>query len=318
MPERGADGPNILIVEREAALYARTIGAAFPGLSIRQAATVEQARPFCRDADILIALAPPDFQALLKLTPAVKWIQALTTGTDAVTASPDFRPGTIVTSGRGSHAPQMSELAFLHMLSLARDFPRLLDNARARRWDRWPQPLLWGKTAVLVGVGSISEELARRCVAFGMRVLGVSDGRTSIEGFERVFPRRSLGEAAALADFLIVLTPLTPETKGLIGRDVLARIKPGGLLLNLARGPVVDEPALIEALVSGRLAGAGLDVFTVEPLPAESPLWTLPNVLVTPHIGGLSDSYAEQVAPVILHNMRAYLSGDLAGMRNRV
>ena len=203
-------------------------------------------------------------------------------------------------------------------MSLARDFPRIVGNAQARRWERWPQRLLWGKTAVLVGVGSISEELARRCVAFGMRVLGVSDGRRSVDGFERIFPRRSLGDAAALADFLIVLTPLTPETQGLISRDVLARIKPGGLLLNLARGPVVDEAGLIDALVSGRLAGAGLDVFTIEPLPVDSPLWTLPNVLVTPHIGGMSDSYAEQVAPVILHNMRAYLSGDLDDMRNRV
>jgi D-2-hydroxyacid dehydrogenase (NADP+) len=131
-----------------------------------------------------------------------------------------------------------------------------------------------------------------------------------------MMPRTRLAEAAALADFLIVLVPLSAETRHLIDARVLAAMKPTAVLINLARGPLIDEPALIARLQAGLLGGAALDVFETEPLPPNSPLWDMPNVIVTPRIGGMSDVYAEQVLPLIVHNLRAFAEGRLDAMKN--
>jgi len=250
--------------------------------------------------------------------PRLRWVQALTTGVDHLLGLPSLRPEMLVTNARGIHGPQMSEMAFLHMISLLRDFPGMLANQRARRWERWPQRLLLGKTAVLLGIGAISEELALRCKAFAMRVVGVSDARTEAPGFDAVLPRARLREAAAEADALVVMVPLTDGTRRMVDRGVLEAMKPSAILINLARGPVVDEVALVEALRAGRIAGAGLDVFEVEPLPPESPLWDMPNVIVTPRVGGMSDVYAQQALPLLEENIRAFLSGDATRLRNLV
>ena len=212
----------------------------------------------------------------------------------------------------------MSEMALLHMMALWRDLPAMLANQRAHRWERWPQKLLLGKTVVLLGVGAISEELARRCQAFGMRVVGVSDARRAAPGFDAVLPRERLHEAAAMADALVVLVPLTPATRGMVDAAVLAAMRPEAILVNLARGPVVDEVALVSALREGRIAGAGLDVFDVEPLPAASRLRDMPNVIITPRVGGMSDTYARQALPLVEENLRAFLAGELDRLRNRV
>src|SRR5689334_17366622 len=168
---------------------------------------------------VLIGLAQTITQDLVAATPNLQWIQALTTGIDPL---PRLRlpERLIVTSARGLHGPQMSEMAFAHMLSLARGLPRMSENQGCGRWERWPQRLLLGKTAVLVGVGSISEELAVRCKAFGMQVIGVSDARDKGRGFDAILPRRQLVAIAADADFLIVLAASTPETYRLISAPV--------------------------------------------------------------------------------------------------
>jgi phosphoglycerate dehydrogenase-like enzyme len=212
----------------------------------------------------------------------------------------------------------MSELAFLYMISLSRNFPRVQRNQQKHAWERWPQKLLFGKTAVIAGIGPIAEELAARCVAFGMHVVGVSDARASAPNFEKMFPRAQLREAAGLADFLIVLVPLSAQTRHLIDDGVLTAMKPEGVLINLARGPLVDEQALVRALRDGRIGGAGLDVFEAEPLPDDSPLWDMPNVIITPRIGGMSDVYGDQVLPLVVHNLHCFAQGRLNEMKNIV
>lgn len=212
----------------------------------------------------------------------------------------------------------MSELAFLSMIALSREFPRMQKNQQKHAWERWPQKLIWGKTAVLVGIGPIAEELALRCAAFGLRVIGVSDARKQAPHFETMMSRSRLKEAAALADFLIVLVPLSAQTQHMIDDGVLAAMKPTGILINLARGPVVDEQALTRSLLDGRIGGAALNVFETEPLPADSPLWDMPNVIITPRIGGMSDVYAQQVLPLVVHNLRCFLDGRPAEMKNIV
>jgi phosphoglycerate dehydrogenase-like enzyme len=212
----------------------------------------------------------------------------------------------------------MSELAFMSMIGLSREFPRMLRNQEKHVWERWPQKLLWGKTAVLVGIGPIAEELAARCAAFGIHVIGISDARTEAPHFEKLLPRARLLEAAAEADFVVVLVPLSSQTHHIINAGVLRAMKKTGILINLARGPVVDEAALVKALQDGGIGGAALDVFEVEPLPSHSPLWDMPNVIVTPRIGGMSDIYSEQVLPLVIHNLRCFLDGRLADMKNIV
>ncbi len=307
---------EVVIMEHEARMYTGALAPAFPDVVFHAALTEAESLPACANADVIIGLGPyitPRMAAGTRL----RWIQALTTGTDTVEALP-LAPGVIITSGRGIHGPQMAELAFLTMMSLSRDFPAMLANQRAKKWERWPQRLLLGKTAVLVGVGVISEKIASRCKAFGMHVIGVSSARESAPGFDEIMPRARLREAAARAHFLLVLVPLTPETTGMIDAGVLAAMRPDGVLVNMARGPVIDEPALIEALREKRIGGAALDVFQTEPLPPESPLWHLPNVIVTPHVGGMADVYAQQILPLLHHNLTAFIAGQMADMRNVV
>jgi D-2-hydroxyacid dehydrogenase (NADP+) len=221
----------------------------------------------------------------------------------------------VIAAARGFHGPQMSELAFLFMLAFARDFPAVLDNQKQKRWDRREQRLLSAKTAVLVGVGAIAEELARRCQVFGMKVVGVSGGRTTVPAFDAIYPRAQIAQAAALADFLIILAPYTRANHHLVNGAVIDAMRPKAVVINIARGGVLDEEALRRALVEGRIAGAGLDVFQTEPLPPTSPLWDTPNVLITSHVGGVAEDYAEQVMPLLVDNLCAFMAGRVEAMK---
>jgi D-2-hydroxyacid dehydrogenase (NADP+) len=256
--------------------------------------------------------------ALVAAAPKLRWIQSLTTGTDAILKLQALRPEVIVTSTRGMHGPQMSELVFLQMLALTRDVPRLLRNQAAAVWERWPQPLLWGKTAVIVGVGAIAEALAPRCQAFGMTVIGVSASPRLPAGFDAMCERKDLMQAAAVADYLILIVPLAAATENLVDAQVIGAMQPGAFVINVARGGVLDEAALLQALRDKRIAGAALDVFREQPLPPEHPLWREPGVLITPLIGGMSNIYLDQAWPIVRDNLRAYLDGRIGAMRNRV
>jgi len=167
-------------------------------------------------------------------------------------------------------------------------------------------------------VGAIAESLAPRCKAFGMRVYGVSNTPRVPEGFDAVYPRREIAQAAALADFLVLLVPYSPETEKLIDASVIAALKPTAFLINVARGGVLDEQALLAALRANRIAGAGLDVFRRQPLPADDPLWTTDRVLITPLLGGMSDIYLEQAYPIVRTNLQHFLTGRLDAMLNVV
>ncbi len=312
--------PTTLIYEpdapADARLYLEGLARAFPGLPLLSAADPAEALRLAPGASVLIAKAQHASRALVAAMPGLRWIQALTTGVDPLlelTLGPDV----VVTSARGIHGPQMAELTLLLMLSLVRGFPRMLANQRERRWERWGQRLLAGRTVVIVGVGAIGEALAARCRPFGLRTVGITSRREAA-GFDELHPRAALLEQAARADFLVLLVPYSAETHHLVDAAVLAALKPTAYLVNVARGRVVDEAALIAALEARRIAGAGLDVFAEEPLPRASALWSLDNVIVTPHVGGLSDVYAEQVLPVLVQNLGAYLAGRPEAMLNRV
>jgi phosphoglycerate dehydrogenase-like enzyme len=306
---------EVLIKGRDAAFFTERLAPEFSGVRFHAARDPAAALAKCADADILIIRTDEIFAELIERMPKLALIQALTTGTDHIQALPNLGKHVLLAAARGFHGPQMSELAFIFLLHFTRDFRDLFATQATHRWNRVEQSLLVGRTAVIVGVGSIAEDLAHKCKVFGMRTVGVSDGRKQAPNFDAILPRARLTEAAAQADFLIVLVPQTRETTNLIGTAVFDAMKPTGVLINIARGGVVDEPALIEALRAGKIHGAGLDVFATEPLPKDSPLWDMPNVFITSHIGGMADTYGEQVMPLLIDNLRAFMAGKPDRMR---
>jgi phosphoglycerate dehydrogenase-like enzyme len=216
------------------------------------------------------------------------------------------------------HGPPMAEAALSAMLALSRGLPRLVLNQQNRRWERWPARLLEGKTVGILGVGAIAEVLAPRCRMMGMRVVGITSSPRDIAGFDRMVPRDDLTEAVRELDYFVLLTPYSKETHHIVDARALAAMKNDAYLINLARGGVVDEDALLQVLRFGGIAGAALDVFSQEPLPEDHPFWTLPNVLITPHVSGFNDGYARQAIPVVLENIRRFLAGHTANMLNLV
>jgi D-2-hydroxyacid dehydrogenase (NADP+) len=304
--------------DADADLFKSKVLADFPRLDLLATNDREFARRQVENADALIGHAFQFDEDMLSRAKRLRWIQSLTTGTDAILRLASLRADVTVTSTRGMHGPQMSELVFLQMLALLRDFPRMQQNQAAHAWKRWPQPLLWGKTAVIVGVGAIAEVLAPRCQAFGMTVYGVSGAARKPAGFDEVFPRDQLQHAASLADFLVLIVPYTPQTEKLIDASVIAAMKPSAYLINVARGGVLDEQALLAALRERRLAGAALDVFRESPLPPDHPLWREEKIIITPHIGGMSSIYLDQAYPIVRENLRKFLGGDTRAMTNIV
>jgi len=290
----------------------------FPGLDLYANNDRDSTFAHLEDAEVLIGHHFQFDEAMLRRAPRLRWIQSLTTGTDAILQLAALRAEVTVTSTRGMHGPQMSELVFLQMLALLRNFPRMQRNQSAHRWDRWPQPLLAGKTVVIVGVGAIAEVLAPRCKAFGMTVYGISNSSRRPAGFDEILSRSELRRGAAAADFLVLIVPHSAQTENLIDATVLSSMKPSAYLINVARGGVLDEEALLTSLRGQRLAGAALDVFRERPLPASHPLWSEEKIIITPHIGGMSDVYLDQAYPIVRDNIEKFLAGNMTAMKNIV
>ncbi|NDP41244.1 MAG: D-2-hydroxyacid dehydrogenase [Aromatoleum sp.] len=298
--------------------YYDGIKAKFPELTVNVVDHHSKVDPYIRSADILMTFGPMMSEHVLEKAANLKWIQALGTGVDGIVDRPSLGKDVVVTNLHGVHGAPVSEAAFMSMLALSRQLPRSVRNQAARRWERFPARLLKDKTVGIFGVGVIAEELAPKCKAFGMTVVGISSATREVPGFDTVYARDELIEAVRDLDYLVLLTPYTPATHNSVDAKVLAAMKPGAYLVNLARGGVVDEAALIDALKSKRIAGAALDVFAQEPLPAEHPFWDMDEVIITAHQGGFCDVYVDFALPVIEENLRRFLAGDTAGMTNLV
>ena len=304
--------------EAEAHAFEKLAERDFPAIHLYATDDRIDALSHLSDAEGIIAHHFQFDEALLQSAPKLRWIQSLTTGTDGILRLPNLRPEVIVTSTRGMHGPQMSELVFLQMLALSRRFPIILRNQQLQRWERWPQPLLLKKTIVIVGVGMIAEALASRCACFGMTVHGVSRSNRVPRGFDRVYGRADLATAAATADFLVLLVPYAADTESLIDARIIGAMKPTAFLINVARGGVLDEAALLHALRDHRIAGAALDVFRETPLPPGDPLWSEERIIISPMLGGMSDIYLAQAYPIVRENLGKFLTGDTRSMNNVV
>jgi phosphoglycerate dehydrogenase-like enzyme len=314
--------PNLLILtevqEAMRARYKQMLLERFPQLTVNVVGHHTQVDPYIADTDILLCFSPPMADHVVRDAKKLKWIQALGTGIDNIVDLPSLGPEVLVTNIRGIHGPPMSEATIAYMLSLTRDMPRSVHAQDRCAWERWPAGLLDGKTVGILGVGLISEHLAPMLKAFNMTVVGISSGVRPLPGFDRMVARDDLLKVASELDYLVVMTPLTPETRNIIDEKVLAAMKPTAYLLNMARGGVVDEAALMKALEADEIAGAALDVYMQEPLRSTSPLWKTKNCTVFPHLGGYSQGYEDRAMPTIAHNMACFLAGDFKKMINVV
>ena len=298
--------------------YFNHLRKAFPEVKLDLVDHHSKVDPYIGAAEILITFGAHMADHVLEKGKKLKWIQALGTGVDGIVDRAPFREDVLVTSMHGLHGDSVPEAALMLMLALARDLPRALRNQSERRWDRYPSRLLKGKTAGIFGVGAIARSLAPKLKSFGMTVVGISSAPREMEGFDRMVRREELERVVPGLDFLVLLTPYTPDTHRIVSAKVLAAMKPSAFLVNLARGGIVDEEALARALRDRKIAGAALDVFGTEPLPAEHAFWGMDNVIVTPHLGGFHDQYAEQALPTVEENLRRFLAGDLTNMINVV
>ncbi|HEY1542604.1 MAG TPA: D-2-hydroxyacid dehydrogenase [Xanthobacteraceae bacterium] len=310
---------NVLVLEHYADIYERALAARFADLTVHKAATMADITVDLTTIDVLFAFGIAIDDTLISRMTNLKWIASLATGVDHFLRCPSLKPDTIVTSARGIHGPAMRETVATLMLALSRDVGRLVNNKAAHRWERGERwPLLAGKTAVIVGIGVSGIAIGELLTAFGMRVVGVTRTPRAVAGFDAMMPTAELARAAGEADYLINVLPGSDENRGIFSRAVLAAMKPGARFINVGRGETVDEPALIEGLKSGRIAGAGLDVFQNSPLKPDNPFWDVPNVVISPQVGGFFTGYEDHVMPLLMENMGRFLAGRVGEMENVV
>jgi phosphoglycerate dehydrogenase-like enzyme len=286
--------------------------------ALRPGQTPAPLRPPARPLDELLSEAEVILAArqipidLASRAPRLRWIQLPMSGTEGYKAADIWTaPDLVVTNAAGISAVPLAEYVLMTMLGLAKNSPRMFANKAAAQWDRFNLGQLRGQTLGIVGLGAIGAEVARLAQPFGMNIIALRrhPERSDASAF-RVLPPEGLHELLAASDYVVLSVPATEATVGMIGPEELAVMRPSSYLINVARGDVVDEAALIDALRHNRLAGAGLDVFRTEPLPDESRLWGLPNVMLSAHNAGLFDGYDDGVTDLFSDNLRRYLDGD--------
>jgi phosphoglycerate dehydrogenase-like enzyme len=252
--------------------------------------------------------APP---GILKRAPGLKWVQMFSAGADSLVRSEIWQSQVTITGVSGIHATPISEYVLGTMLMFAKNTMLSLRNKENHQWLRFTPQLLYGQTAGIIGLGHIGREVARLARAFGMRVLAVDEmrGTRPARNVEKMLPVSQLKQLLADSDFVVSCVPLTPKTAKLIGEKELRAMKPTAYLINISRGGIIDEEALIRALENKWIAGAGLDVTAVEPLPPDSHLWDFANVIITPHISGAQEDYMGQATALFCENIRRYIKG---------
>ncbi|HVZ85823.1 MAG TPA: D-2-hydroxyacid dehydrogenase [Polyangia bacterium] len=298
--------------------YFRTALARFDG---RVAVTCAHGDGFERalpEAEVVVAGGLKDDE--LARAGRLRWLSSVAAGLDEVATPAVVARGIAVTSASGVHGPNIAEHVMAMILMFTRGMPKLFRAQIGHRWERDVKSRsdgpgeLTGQTLLIVGLGRIGEALAVRARPFGVRVLGVKrdpSNRHGVEaGVDELLPVGALDDALGRADHVCLTVPLTPATHHLMDGRRLARMRPGAFLYNVSRGAVIDEAALVAALRAGRLAGAGLDVFEEEPLPASSPLWDLENVILTPHVAGTTPLYYQRTAALFADNLERFLTGQ--------
>ncbi len=285
--------------------------AAVPGAEVVRATDEKELLRSGVDSEVLLTWGmyrPADFCRAAK---RLQWVHALSAGVDGLMSVAELRARrTRLTSTKGIHGLPIAEHTLAMILAFARGFHVLRNQQRAKEWKKYlAADEIQGKTVGILGLGNIGRIVAEKCKLMGMRVIALDIQPIADKSVERCY---AFGEAATLAqqsDYVVITLPLTPDTRHLVGEKFLLAMKRTAYLINVARGPIVDEPALVAALKRGAIAGAGLDVYEVEPLPASSDLWTLPNVIISPHMSAISPYYMDRAVAVFCDNLVRYAQG---------
>lgn len=301
--------PGLLAPPRYVADHTNTV--------TRTAAEEARWRSLLARADILFDFDRSSGRNLPMLAPKVRWIQATSAGIGEYVRRMGYAesmPDTVFTTASGVHARPLAEFCIMVMLAFHKKLLVSLRDQRAHRWDRFAAGELEGQTLGIVGVGRIGKEIARLANAFGMRVVGVKRTVAGVDPgrlhLDALYGPDELHRALEQAQNLVLITPGTSETAGMIGARELALLPQGAVFINIGRGALVDEPALIETLRSGHLLGAALDVFATEPLPADSPLWDMENVICVAHSASTAYRENERITDLFCRNLRRYLDGE--------
>ena len=293
-----------------------TLRARFPLITFLHATTHEQRADGLRECDAAYTWILNATE--LAQAPKLKWVHTSAVAVETLCLPELFSRGIAVSNTRGVQALPIAEHVLAVVLALAKQMPFVLDNQRQARWaqnefmgDRLPW-LLHGRTLGLVGVGTIGSEIAKRAEAFGMRVIALRrrPAYGVIGHVDRVYGKDQLDVFLEQCHVIVIAAPLTPETQGLLGATQFAQLPKGALVVNVGRARIIDTDALIEALKSGHLGGAALDVFPQEPLPPDHPLWTTPNVILTPHTSGFRQGHWEDVIDLYAENIQRWLRGE--------
>ena len=309
---------KVLIVDVHAEMYRDALRAEFPALEFSLFHKAAEVGRELSDIDVMIMFGIELRDFMLSGAPNLKWIQSLATGVDHFLRSPFLKPEVMITSGRGIHGPPMREQVIYMMMGVSRDVVRLAGDQKAHFWERRLWSTLHGKTAVIAGTGIVGSAIGEALKALGMHVIGVSRSPRKEAGFDEMIAIEKLADAAARADFLINMLPASSDNLDIFNAKIFDAMKPTAYYISAGRGQTVDEDALLSALRERKIAGAALEVFKTEPLPKDSPFWDLPNVFITPHIGGYVVEYEEFVMPLVVENMRLFLSGRQGEMQNIV
>ncbi len=271
--------------------------------------SIEEARNRLKDTEILLTYGEDLSPEVLAKSQNLRWIQVISAGLDKMPFEYlKTRPDILVTNARGMHGGPMAEFTIGAILLLARKSLEILENQKKHLWDRSVRvEEIAGAVLGIVGAGSIGQTIARKAKVFDMKVLGLNTDGRPVEGIDVMYARSGLHDLLRESDYVVVVTPLTPATRDMFGEAEFRAMKPSAYFINIGRGELVQEDALLKALHEKWIRGALLDVFRQEPLPADSPLWDAPNCVVVPHLSGRSPKYIERAMEIFRHNLNVYL-----------
>jgi D-2-hydroxyacid dehydrogenase (NADP+) len=309
---------KVLIVDVHAEMYRDRLREEFSALQFTLFHKAAEVTDDLSDIDVMIMFGIEIRDFMLSGAPRLQWIQSLATGVDHFLRCPSLKPDVLITSGRGIHGAPMREQVLYMMMAVSRDAVRQVGDMRAHFWERRLWSTLHGKTAVIAGTGIVGAAIGELLKALGMHVIGVSRTPRPAAGFDEMMPTDRLADAAHRADYLVNMLPASDGNIGIFDAKIFAAMKPSAYYISAGRGQTVDEAALLAALREQRIAGAALEVFQTEPLPPASPFWDLPNVFITPHIGGYVVEYEDFIMPLIVDNMRLFLADRQSEMANIV
>lgn len=294
----------------------RAIEERVSSINVEVASDYDDALKRISEADIVVSRRLDD--RMVDSAENLRWIQALSAGVGSYDLERLRQENIVLTNASGVHSVPIAEQVLGYMLLFERNLHEGIRQQKTREWRHYQAGELRNKTVGIIGIGEIGQEVARLTDALGMAVIGTKQTPEQVPHVQEVYGPEETSTVVGKADYVVVTCPLTSETKGLISSNELASMKPNAILVNVARGEIVDEDALLTALQKGHIGGAALDVQTVEPLPPQSSLWNLSNVIITPHMAGATPHYWDRCAEIFSDNYQAFKENKLDEMNNRI